>query len=203
MGSSLNTHGYYRISISLRNGHKLLRSNGERAFIMAQLQDLLSPRLIIGDIPAYRQMASCVDLLAFSIKPSAIELLIFSIDKMITKDFMHRITARLAQHQYEYQTARYASSPELQKTIRILQGPHDALTESLLIHQLHEDWEFDRYSSIGFFLHDRRGDWMRLWRLAQLYDNDPEIYRDLISYHCAGGTSLGALATPHLPLLAS
>ena len=62
-----------------------------------------------------------------------------------------------------------------------LRGAHQALEQSVAIHSLHTDWEYDRYSSIGFYLHDRRGDWMRLWRLSQLYDNEPTHYRALVA----------------------
>ncbi len=200
----IGTHGYYRISIVTRSGSALLHTNGERAFIITQLQDLLGARLIIGEVPAYRQLASCIDLLAFSIKPSGIELLLFSIDATITKDFAHRIIARLAQHQYQYRPGRYAISPELHATTRLLKGPHDALAESVHIHRLHQDWEFDRYSSIGFFLHDRRGDWMRLWRLTQLYDNEPDVYQGfLMNGIVTGKNPRSSTATPRSPLLAS
>ncbi len=61
-----------------------------------------------------------------------------------------------------------------------LSGKHEALALSASIHLLHKDWEYDRYSSIGFYLHDRRGDWMKLWRLTQLYDNDATLYREYL-----------------------
>lgn len=204
MESLLSTHGYYRISIARRSGAMLLNTNGERAFIIAQLQDLLSPRLILGEVPAYRQLSSCIDLLAFSVRPAVVELLVFSIDETITKDFSHRIIARLAQHQYQYRPGRHSVASELLSTTHLLGGPHDALAESIKIHRLHNDWEFDRYSSVGFFLHDRRGDWMRLWRLTQLYDNDPAVYLEFLSNNTSQEKQpSAAIAIPRSSLLAS
>lgn len=203
MELSTSTHGYYRISITVSSGQKLLRTNGDRAFIITQLQDLLSPRLILGDIPAYRQLASCIDLLAFSIQPSSVELLLFTIDATIANDFVHRIIARLSQYQYEYRPNQHGISSEPRVTIHALNGAHHALEESIIIHRLHDDWEFDRYSSIGFFLHDRRGDWMRLWRLTQLYDNEAVVYREFVTHRVRANHSPKLVTRPRWPLPAS
>ena len=180
MKDTVSEYGFCHVTIEPPEAKKLLRSNNERAFVIAQLQDLLSPRLILGDVPAYRQLSSCIDLLAFSISHEAIHLLIFTIDTTLASDFAHRITARLVQFQYEFRPRRYQHGPEARVHIEKLIGPHQALARSIQIHLLHQDWEYDRYSSIGFYLHDRRGDWMRLWRLTALYDNDPTLYYGLI-----------------------
>jgi hypothetical protein len=180
MKDSSDSYGYYHITVTSSGNHRLLRSNNERAFIITQLQDLLSPRLILGSVPAYRQLASCIDLLAYSIAHQSIHLLVFSIDATIASDFIHRIIARLSQYQYEYQPNHYSTNTEIRPTIELLSGPHEALRRSVELHLLHQDWEYDRYSSIGFYLHDRRGDWMRTWRLTKLYDNENSLYRELL-----------------------
>ena len=174
----------------------LLRSNNERAFVIAQLQDLLSPRLVVGDIPAYRQLASCIDLLAFSISRETVHLLLFSIDSVITADFAHRIAARVSQYQYNHRPNRYASSLDIHISTESLAGPHEALAQSIKLHMAHQDWEYDRYSSIGFYLHDRRGDWMRIWRLTQLYDNNELHYRELIDSYFAKEAKAFPTLTP-------
>lgn len=180
MRNSKQAYGYCYLTIKPSSGKKLLRSNSERAFVIAQLQDLLSPRLILGDVPAYRQLASCVDLLAFSVTHSAIHFLVFAIDTTLAVDFAHRIVARLTQFQYEYRPPHHRQGAEMYVSISQLTGPHQALAYSVMIHLLHQDWEYDRYSSIGFYLHDRRGDWMRIWRLTSLYDNEPLHYYELV-----------------------
>lgn len=55
-------------------------------------------------------------------------------------------------------------------------GRHEALNVSKEIHLLHDDWRHDRYSSIGFYLDDRRGDWMRPYRLMTLFNAKPKQY---------------------------
>jgi hypothetical protein len=160
-----------------------MQTNNERAFIISQLQDLLSTRLLISSVPAHSQLASCIDLLAFSISSESIQLLVFSIDSSILTQFSNCIVTRLAQYQYEYRPSRRQPSFEPRAYIKKLRGPHQALARSVELHMFHEDWEYDRYSSVGFYLHDRRGDWMRMWRLAQLYDNDTSNYRLLLESH--------------------
>lgn len=180
MAQAEKTHGYYHVSVTLRGGGRLLHSNNERAFVVSQLQDMLSPRLLLNDVPAHKQLASCIDLLTFSLRDSSIQLIVFTIDQSLLATFLDHILSRLIQYRSEYT----ALIPELDTSVTIdkLAGPHQALAHSVNVHLLHEDWEYDRYSSIGFYLHDRRGDWMRTWRLAQLFESDSKHYRDLLLY---------------------
>ena len=181
MNTRRNAYGYYRVTLQKSDGTMLVQSNTERAFIVTQLQYLLSPRLILGEIPAYRQLASCIDLLSFSIKSDTVELLLFSIDKGIARYLADQIVEHFEQYQTELRPSALRNHRlGTAVTLRTLTGPHDALATSVLIHLRHEDWEYDRYSSIGFYLHDRRGDWMRTWRLSQLYENKPDQYLELI-----------------------
>lgn len=188
-----HSYGYYHITLSPEGTSTLMRSNSERAFIIAQLQYFLSPRLILGEIPAYKQLASCIDLLSFSIKNDAIELLIFSIDPSLCRYFTSCITNQFRQYRCEQNpSSAIAAKLKVRTSIRELTGPHQALATSLALHLRHEDWEYDRYSSIGFYLHDRRGDWMRTWRLAQLYENKPEYYLGLIHNRLYGDAAVAS-----------
>jgi hypothetical protein len=180
MDTQAKSYGYYLVTLSSQAGCRLLHSNNERAFVISQLQDLLSPRLLLGSVPPHKQLASSIDLLAFSITSGSIQLLLFSIDSSIVSRFTASISTRLTQYQYEYSPTQLENAHALRWITKKLRGPHHALSLSITTHLSHEDWEYDRYSSIGFYLHDRRGDWMRTWRLAQLYDTDASNYRLLI-----------------------
>ncbi|MBN9397674.1 hypothetical protein BGO18_04230 [Candidatus Saccharibacteria bacterium 47-87] len=175
-----NKYGYYSITLRKANDTPLLRSNDERAFVIAQLQDMLSHRLAIQELPDYTQFASCIDLLCFMINRRSINLLIFAIDHTFVTLLAEKLKDRLVAQQTEQFSPVMHTNANLSVSIRQLAGPHTALTESIRIHQLSTDWEYDRYSSIGFYLHDRRGDWMRIWRLTKLYDNDPANYRSML-----------------------
>jgi len=182
------SYGYYAISIDLIDSQKILRSNNERAFVISLFQDLLSPRLLLDTAPAHSQLATCLDLLAFSITTSSIECALFSIDASITRQFLDCLLGRLREYQEGYRIHHTCATPAPRIRIRKLRGPHHALAHSVMLHMRHEDWEYDRYSSIGFYLHDRRGDWMRTWRLAQLYDNNAAQYRQLLEEYTAHHT---------------
>ena len=194
------SQGYYHVTLCNRTNSSLLRSNTERAFILAQLQDLLSPRLFIGDVPAHKQLASCIDLLAFSITPSSVQLVVYAIDRSVLRYMCARVTDRFMQYQSETHINDIRYLPlEISASFKKLRGPHHALAKSITLHLRHEDWEYDRYSSIGFYLHDRRGDWMRTWRVAKLYENTPAHYyqlaaRELHATRSNNPTSLPALA---------
>jgi hypothetical protein len=186
--------GYYYVTVRQVGPGRLLQTNNERAFIITQLQDLFSPRPLPADIPSYKQLASCVDLLAFSVRGASINLLVFTIDKSIITDCIEHLLRRLIQYQQEYGSSRTPRTRATLPSVRLqkLAGPHQALAKSIDIHLLHEDWEFDRYSSIGFYLHDRRGDWMRTWRLTELYENNIDHYALLIRH----ATSRSAQSNP-------
>jgi hypothetical protein len=176
--SLLPTFGYFLITISSVTEGRYIVSNNERAFIISQLQDLLGVRSLLEDPYSNRRLSAHIDLLAYSISPNSIQLLLFAISRKSAKSLASLIGNRLKQYKSEYGPARYIH--EHACSIKRLIGSHQALGISIKLHCQHTDWEYDRYSSIGFYLHDRRGDWMRTWRLSRLYENDAEIYRLLI-----------------------
>lgn len=175
-------YGYFSIRLQLRDRAPLFRTNTERAFVLAQLQDMLSPRMVIHGIPEYRQLPACLDLLCFFVSSSAIHLVVFGIDQRLVFDFSVHLRQKLVSFQTEYTPSLITQLSSVAIKLRRLAGPHEALSETVRIHQLSPDWEYDRYSSIGFYLHDRRGDWMRIWRLTKLYQNNPETYRLMLTH---------------------
>jgi hypothetical protein len=179
MSPKIKSYGYYSVTLASQEGCYAMRSNSERAFVVSQLQDLLSPRLLLTTIPPYKQFASCIDLLGFSITREAIRIVLFAIDASSAARLATCLMTRLTQYQSEYHPHKN-TPPQLRVAIKRLHGPHQALAQTVALHTRHEDWEYDRYSSIGFYLHDRRGDWMRIWRLTQLYNNDAENYYALL-----------------------
>lgn len=200
---SAKTEGYYYIRImpSQLSG-ALLHSNSERAFVVSILQDVLSPRLLLHSIPAHKQLASCIDLLAFSIQDKGIELVVFSIDKTICRHFVDHLTDRLLDYQQEQAQRRFqAHTPHIQ--LYLLNDAIEAFYQTLFVHSLHADWEYDRYSSIGFYLHDRRGDWMRTWRLTRLYNNVPSMYLQSMLQYVDKGRHATWVPTINFPLTAA
>jgi hypothetical protein len=168
---------YYLVTIRSGSTRALLGSNNERAFMIAQLQELLNARSILEDPQNYRALAHHIDLLAFSLLPYTIQFVLFAISPESVSRLCNSLLDRLFTYQ-DTQLLRASSVPFTH--IHPLRGPHDALHATIRLHLSHPDWEYDRYSSIGFYLHDRRGSWMRLWRLTHLYDNQPEHYLQLM-----------------------
>lgn len=181
-----DTPGYYSVTISSIDERKLLSSNNDRAFIVSQLQDLLSGRSILESPAPHRHLASHIDLLAFSIQGRDIRLIAFAISPASLYELSRSITDRLRQYQDEY-SAVFTKSQNPVSMLYRLTGPHHALTATINVHLRHNDWEYDRYSSIGFYLHDRRGDWMRPWRLTKLFQNEADKYRLLVESSIALG----------------
>lgn len=176
----LSDAGYYLVTLRARAGTYLLTSNNERAFVVSQLQDVLRRQSVLENPAIRHQLAGYIDLLVFSITKEAVSFVIFSITRLAAKQLAHYIAQRLEEYQ-----AEWASVHESAVSIRRLTGPHDALHLSVILHLRHQDWEYDRYSSIGFYLHDRRGDWVHLWRISRLYENDPKLYRTLLDVQAA------------------
>lgn len=196
----MNKHfGYYHISIQGSSSRALFGSNNERAFVLSFLQQTLSMRTIIESPLGYRTLATHIDLLAFSLTRSSCQLVLFGISLRSVKI----LCAQLCQELQGYQASYGITTQPTRTSISSLAGPHTALQQSITIHQQHEDWENDRYSSIGFYLHDRRGDWMRLWRVSQLYECDPEKYRALCEASRLYVTPQGSIAPEVLQAISS
>jgi hypothetical protein len=177
--SSKKSNGYYHIQIRSFTLHRYFKTNNERAFVSLQLQQLLAARSVLEDPLYAKSLAHHIDLLAFSINEDGIQLLAYCIDVSSLQYLIDIILQRLSQYRSEYKL--YLREPHSSVSIKKLIGEHEALSYSAAIHLLHQDWEYDRYSSIGFYLHDRRGDWMKLWRLSNLYNNDVSLYRKFMN----------------------
>ena len=178
--STKKTNGYYHVRVYTGGSSRFFKTNNERAFIGVQIQQLLAARSVLEDPLYAKSLAHHIDLLAFSISEEGIQLLAYCIDITSLQHFINILLQRLGQYRSEYQL--YRNQPESSVIIRKLLGEHEALALSATIHLLHKDWEYDRYSSIGFYLHDRRGDWMKLWRLTKLYENNTATYHDYIQH---------------------
>ncbi len=178
--STKRTNGYYHVHICSSTSERFFKTNNERAFVGVQLQQLLAARSVLEDPLYAKSLAHHIDLLAYSISEKGIHLLAYCIDVSSMQHLMSILSERLKQYQSEYSFRAQPRETIPSISLKKLSGQHEALTMSANIHLIHKDWEYDRYSSIGFYLHDRRGDWMKLWRLTQLYDNNAETYRDFI-----------------------
>ena len=182
------TNGYYHVQIRSAGSGRFFKSNNERAFIGVQIQQLLAARSVLEDPLYAKSLAHHIDLLAFSISQEGVQLLAYCIDISSLRHLTNILLERLAQYRSEYQL--YVHQPDISVSIRKLAGEHEALSLSADIHLMHKDWEYDRYSSIGFYLHDRRGDWMKLWRLTKLYDNNTSAYRNFIQHSLRAAQSV-------------
>ena len=190
--STKTTNGYYHVQVSSAESNRFFKTNNERAFVGVQLQQLLAARSVLEDPLYAKSLAHHIDLLAYSISEEGIQLLTYCIDISSLQHLVTILLERLAQYRSEYRL--YIRQPDASVSIRKLIGEHEALALSADIHLLHKDWEYDRYSSIGFYLHDRRGDWMKLWRLTKLYDNDVSAYRRFVKHAQGAALSLRTLS---------
>ena len=186
--STKTTNGYYHVQVCSAESIRFFKTNNERAFVGVQLQQLLAARSVLEDPLYAKSLAHHIDLLAYSISEEGIQLLTYCIDISSLQHLVNIVLERLAQYRSEYRL--YIRQPDASVSIRKLVGEHEALALSADIHLLHKDWEYDRYSSIGFYLHDRRGDWMKLWRLTKLYDNDTSAYRRFVKHTQSTALSL-------------
>lgn len=175
-GSLLHDSGYFHVWISVVEGAVFFGSDEDRAFFMTLIQDNLSPRQKLSELSTRSWgYSSEIDLLAYSLTITGVHLLVHTTRKAAIEEFGQVLL-------FSYQTYLQQRSILAQlpfDTIFIfdkLLGRHEALNVSREIHLLHEEWRYDRYSSIGFYLDDRRGDWMRPYRLASLFGGKPKQY---------------------------
>lgn len=172
--------GYFHIWISSVKGSDFFTDTNDKAYFMTLIQDALSPRSTLDEVyPGHSSYASEIDLLAYSLTPTGVHLLVYTTNKASIEACGQVLL--FSYQTYLQQGRQYVQLPF--DTIFIfdkLLGRHEALTVSKEIHLLHEDWRYDRYSSIGFYLDDRRGDWMRPYRLTSLFGGKEEQYLQFI-----------------------
>jgi hypothetical protein len=175
-GALLHDSGYFHVWISSVEGTLFFNSNDDKAYFMTLLQDHLSPRQKLAELPTHRHSyASDIDLLAYSLTPTGVHLLVHTSRKMAIEELGQALLfsyQTYIQDQRSWRQLPFDSVFIFDKLV----GRHEALNISREIHQLHEDWRYDRYSSIGFYLDDRRGDWIHPYRLTSLFAGKPKQY---------------------------
>jgi len=175
-GALLHDSGYFHVWISAVEGAAFFGCSEDKAYFMTLIQDNLSPRKKLDDHSVrLKGYSSEIDLLAYSLTTTGAHLLVHTTRKTAIEDFGQALL--FAYQVYLQEQINVDQLPF--DTIFIfdkLAGRHEALNVSREIHLLHDDWRGDRYSSIGFYLDDRRGDWMRPYRLTSLFEAKPKLY---------------------------
>ena len=168
--------GYFHIWISSDKDVSFFNRDEDKSFFISLIQDNLSPRARLDEYPGIsKRYPTEIDLLAYSLTPTGVHLLIHTSRRSAIEEFGQMLL--IAYGKYLQDTHIVKDLPF--DTIFIfdkLRGRHEALSVSREIHLLHDDWRYDRYSSIGFYLDDRRGDWMRPYRLTSLFGGKPKQY---------------------------
>jgi len=168
--------GYFHIWISSVKGQPFFQINQDKAYFISFLQEHLSPRQALSEFSSVPHgFAQAIDLLAFSLTDKGVHILLFTSRKQSIEDFGQTILLSYATYIQAQQEMPILPFDSL-FIFDTLAGRHEALNVSRDIHLLHEDWRGDRYSSIGFYLDDRRGDWMRPYRVTSLFKNAPRRY---------------------------
>jgi hypothetical protein len=175
-GALLHDSGYFHVWVSSVNGVTFFHDNKDKAFFMTLIQDNLSPQKKLRELNIHTDgYSSEIDLLAYSLTETGVHLLVHATRKSAIEELGQALL--LSYQIYLQQRSTTTQLPF--DTIFIfdkLAGRHEALHVSREVHLLHDEWRYDRYSSIGFYLDDRRGDWMRPYRVTSLYDGKPKQY---------------------------
>jgi len=174
--SLIRDSGYFHVWISASENTPFFRSTLDKAFFMTLIQDNLSPRAQLLELPrGNKVLAGTLDLLAYSLTDKGVHLLVHATRKNAIEELGQVLLLGYATHAQG--NPMFTALPF--DTIFMfdhLAGRHEALMVSRQIHMRHDNWRYDRYSSIGFYLDDRRGDWMRPHRLTSLFKNKSRQY---------------------------
>lgn len=160
---------YYHLWIAASEGQSFFPGSFDKAYFISLLQDLLSPRI------HFSTAQSPVDLVVFALTSHGVNLLVFAIDQTAVTDFGQNLLLAYADYLNE-QGVRVVLPFDTIFAHERLRDEHEALNISRQLHLLPEEWRSDRYTSIGFYLDDRRGDWLQAWRISNLYHNDVTWY---------------------------
>jgi hypothetical protein len=175
-GALLHDSGYFHVWISSVEGMVFFDRNEDKAFFMTVLQDNLSPRQKLDVLQVgVRGYSSEIDLLAYSLTPTGVHLLVHTSRKAAIEELGQALIFSYQSYIQQRQSMDQLPFDSIFIFDKLV-GRHQALNVSREIHYLHDDWRYDRYSSIGFYLDDRRGDWIHPYRLTALFNGKPKQY---------------------------
>ena len=167
---------YYHVWIAAAKDQVFFHNSYDKAFFISLFQDYLSPRAGMGEWSGRHQgYAAELDLIVYSLTDFGVNLLVCSSSTEAVEDFGQALLSHYAAYLSQQQAWEVLPFDTI-FTYDHLADEHEALSISRDIHLLHDNWQSDRYSSIGFYIDDRRGDWMQPWRLTNLFNNDREWY---------------------------
>lgn len=167
--------GYYHVWILAADNLPFFINSKDKAFFISLFQDQLAHKSKVVDDLGITNYADVVDLLAYSLTPTGVHMVVYSQDEHSVGALGQTLLTEYIDHltlQEQVDELPFDST----FTYKKLHDVNDAFEMSLDLHLMHGDWRNDRYSSIGFYLDDRRGEWMRPWRVTAVYGNDPAVY---------------------------
>lgn len=154
-----STNGYYHLSIQTRNQYQ----PSNKPTFLYLLTHYLSPRIKFNsnDDVIYRYSDS-LDLLAFSIDDNRFELVIHTVSNRILRHFLGTLKRDFC----------FYTNNDCCISVHQLTSQQAALEKTISVHKMIPQSRYTPYSSLGFYVNDRRGDWVRLWRMANLLGED-------------------------------
>ena len=163
-----STAGYYHLSVHPNKNN----AAKTKALFLSLLQEYLSPRLRLttSDSVMY-QYSGEIDLIAYMLEENCFDLVCYCNNKYVLLHFLKTLK----------QDYCFYAQGECTVTTKKLKDIEAALHETLRLHSKQPLDRYNQYSSIGFYLHDRRGDWMRLWHIASLFQDLQSEYRVLLN----------------------
>ncbi|MFY9228094.1 MAG: hypothetical protein WAO28_02090 [Candidatus Microsaccharimonas sp.] len=178
--TSLIKDQYYHLWIAASKDQVFFANDLDRAFFISLLQDCFSPRKRLSYHAVNdSNYVALIDLVAFSLTDFGVNLLVCAVNTSSIQTLGQQLLTDYAKYIQEQQSWEVLPFHSI-FVHDLLTDEHEALAVSREIHLLHDDWEYDRYSSIGFYLQDRRGDWIQAWHLANLFHNDSLWYRQFM-----------------------
>ncbi len=167
---------YYHLWIAAAKDKVFFENNLDKAYLISLFQRYLSPRASLNSTPTY---SKDLQLIAYSLTEYGMNLLLVGANSHIVEDFGQSLLLDYANYIQEQRVWEILPFDTI-FAYDNLADEHEALATSREVHLLHDNWRSDRYSSIGFYLDDRRGDWLHAEHLANLYNNDSIWYQNYL-----------------------
>lgn len=173
----METGVYYHLSINALPDRLLFEDSLDKAYFICLLQDYVSPRDHMSVYKESVHRLADVDVIVFSLRNTTVDLVVYAARlesvELFGQNLLEQYIVYLNQQKSHSRTALPFDTIFSHHK---LEDEKQALKLSRQLHLMHDDWRYDRYSSIGFFVDDRRGDWLQPWRLTSLFGNDPQWY---------------------------
>lgn len=174
------SNDYVLVEINNKSNDSSIFLDGlDRAYLISLFQRYLTtnrPKFV--EYSPYKNYSYDIELVAFSLTDSKVSLLLYQLSVGGYEQYLRSV---LTSYKRYFSRRHNQGAVAFRKPRVTPLSNNEAVIASKTIHRQANDWRDTRYSSLGFYINERRGDWVKPVRITSAFNNSPSRYLDYIN----------------------